>query len=48
MMEAEGWMAKETVFSSIKITYGKYVCICNKISKYDKRDDFKGIIVQSI
>jgi hypothetical protein len=33
------WMV-ETVFSSIKRTYRKYVCICNKISKYDKRDDF--------
>ena len=41
------WMV-ETVFSSTKRTYGKYACICNKISKYDKRDDFKGIIVQSI
>jgi hypothetical protein len=45
MMEAEGWMAKETVFSSIKITYGKYVCICNKISKYDKRNGYESIFV---
>ncbi len=37
------WIA-ETVFSSYKENLGT-ICICNKISKYDKRDDFKSIIV---
>ncbi len=47
MMEAERWIAKETVFLSLKRIFGEYVCICiyNKISKYDKRDDFKSVIV---
>jgi len=38
-------IADETVFSSIKRTYGEYMYLCNQISKYDKRDDFKSVIV---
>ena len=37
------WMA-ETVFSSIKENLWR-ICVCNKISKYDKRDDIKSVIV---
>ena len=39
------WIAAETVFSSIKRTYGEYMYLHNKISKHDKRDDFKSIFV---
>ena len=28
----------EMVFSSIKRMYGEYICICNQIPKYDKRE----------
>ena len=38
------WMA-ETVFSCIKRMFGEHIYICNKVSKYGKRNDDKDIVV---